>query len=53
MKINKIAWSDYFKDYIRCVRYISDDHWYFVFRDDVDNRNVMRAGSKYSYFSWS
>ena len=48
----KKAWSEYFKSYIVCVRYISDDHWYFTYIDDVDYRHVMRAKTKYSYFKW-
>lgn len=49
---NKIAWSNYFKEYIRCVRYYSDTDWYFVINEDFDNKHTRKAKSKYSYFEW-
>lgn len=49
---NKLAWSEYFKSYIKCVHYIDDEHWYFADGYDLDNRNVMKAGTRYSYFKW-
>ena len=48
----KKAWSNFFNSYIRCVKYISDKEWYFVLNDDVDNRNIRRAGTNYSFFNW-
>lgn len=49
---HKKAWSSYFGAYIRCVKYISDTDWYFVINEDIDNRYVRKAGSKYSDFNW-
>ena len=52
MKTNKIAWSNFFKSNIICVKHISDDNWYFVLEGDVDHRNVMHAQTNYNFFSW-
>lgn len=48
---NKIAWSEYFNGYIRCVKYYSDTCWYFVIKEDLGCR-VRKASTKYSYFNW-
>lgn len=49
---NKIAWSDFFQEFIICVKYLADDNWYFIFRDAVGNQNPIKAKTKYSYFDW-
>lgn len=51
-KTNKVTYSNYFQAYIVCVKYISDDHWYFIFRDAVGKQSWRRAKTKYSYFTW-
>ena len=51
-KTNKKAYSKFLKAWIRCVRYINDNEWYFCFLDDWDNRNVMRANSNYKLLDW-
>lgn len=49
---NKIAWSDFFQEFIVCVKYLADDNWYFIFRDAVGNQNPIKAKTRYSYFDW-
>lgn len=51
-KTNKIAYSKYFQEFIICVKYVSDDEWYFIFKDAVGNQKPRRARTKYSYFTW-
>lgn len=50
--LKKKAWSHYFSEYVRCVKYVSDKEWYFVFDFDTKNRNVMKAVTPYSLFEW-
>lgn len=54
-KINRIAWSDYFGRYIRCVKYISNTEWYFEFiYDESENlKKPIKAKSPYDSFKWS
>ena len=49
-KINKKAWSNYFKSYIVCVKYISDTNWYFYLLGNKGR--VLKAQTAYSYFDW-
>ena len=49
-KINKKAWSNYFKSYIVCVKYISDTNWYFYLLGNKGR--ILKAQTAYSYFDW-
>lgn len=49
-KINKKAWSNYFKSYIVCVKYISDTNWYFYLLGNKGR--VLKAQTAYSCFNW-
>ena len=50
----KIAYSQYFGKDIMCVKYHSDDDWYFCFVDKErqPTSGMHKAQSKHSYFFW-
>lgn len=50
-----VAWSSYFKSYIKVMSYVDDTHWTFSLCDEKGNlksRRVMPANSKYTVFKW-
>lgn len=52
-----IAWSDYFKSYIRLVTFSSHDNWTFMLCDkegkwDIKKSRPMKANSSYYDFKW-
>lgn len=54
---NMIAWSEYFKSYIKAIDLKSDTDWTFVIcnkkgRTYFWNRKPLRARSKFSDFKW-
>lgn len=53
----KIAYSNYFKRYIKLVDFKSDDDWTFSFCNKKGKvcfweRRIIKARSKYSSFNW-
>ena len=50
----KIAHSQYFGKDIMCVKYHSDDDWYFCFVDKErqPTSGIYKAQSKHSCFFW-
>jgi hypothetical protein len=50
----KIAYSNYFKSFIKCTRHISDDNWFFCLCDEKgkERGGITRARSNYKSFDW-
>lgn len=53
-KVGKIARSNYFSCNIKCVKYVSDEEWYFVLIDEYGDirSKIMKANSNYDMFKW-
>lgn len=53
-KTGKVAWSNYFSCFIKCVMYKSDEEWYFVLTDEHNEirSKIMKARSNYNKFNW-
>ena len=54
---NKIAYSEYFKSFIKCVDYYDNDNWYFVLcnrrgHKKLFNKIVHKANTSYNNFTW-
>lgn len=49
-KTNKKAWSNYFRAYIVCAKYISDNNWYFYVLGG--RKTLLKAQTAYSCFDW-
>lgn len=51
-----IAWSDYFKSYIRLEEKIDNDNWYFRLCSKTGRRKLfsrkMKANTSFDKFEW-
>lgn len=52
-----IAWSKFFKSYIKLITHVNDDNWSFVLCDEngIVNFNkpkILKANSSYKCFDW-
>lgn len=52
--MNRIAYSEFFKSYIKMVKYYDDSIWYFKLCDEkgATKGNIMLAKSKACKFKW-
>lgn len=50
-KTHKRAYSVYFGAYIECVKYISENDWYFIIQGATSQQR-MKATVPYSTFTW-
>lgn len=53
--MTKIAYSSYFKSFIKCAFYYSDENWFFCLCDErgkAKKNSFARARSSYKSFDW-